>query len=264
MRYAASVEYEGTNFFGWQRQSSVNSVQEEIENSISQITQTNIKIQGAGRTDAGVHALGQVFHFDTDIIRPLNSFIKGANSFLPDSIRVKWAKSVTDDFHARFSATGREYQYLLNNASINSSIWSNHCGWTFYELDPDLLKNASKKFEGCHDFTAFRSSECQSKSPIRSIENIKVEKFNNYYLFTIKGDGFLHHQIRNMIATIIKVARKEISIDHIDTLFQKKDRSLTPATFSPNGLYLTNIKYDKTWGFPNQLNTLNIFKAQNK
>jgi len=264
MRYAASVEYEGTNFFGWQRQSSVNSVQEEIENSISQITQTNIKIQGAGRTDAGVHALGQVFHFDTDIIRPLNSFIKGANSFLPDSIRVKWAKSVTDDFHARFSATGREYQYLLNNASVNSSIWSNHCGWTFYELDPDLLKNASKKFEGCHDFTAFRSSECQSKSPIRSIENIKVEKFNNYYLFTIKGDGFLHHQIRNMIATIIKVARKEISIDHIDTLFQKKDRSLTPATFSPNGLYLTNIKYDKTWGFPNQLNTLNIFKAQNK
>ena len=261
MRFAASVEYEGTNFFGWQRQSSVNSIQEEIENSISQITQSNIKIQGAGRTDAGVHALGQVFHFDTNIVRPIKSFIKGANSFLPDSIRIKWVKSVPDDFHARFSATGREYQYLLNNSSINSSIWSNHCGWTFYELDFTLLKNASKKFEGCHDFSSFRSSECQAKSPIRLIENIRVEKFNNYYLFTIKGDGFLHHQVRNMIGTIINVARKEMCIDYIDTLFLKKDRSLTPATFSPNGLYLTNIKYDKIWGIPDKLNTLNIFKA---
>jgi len=261
MRFAASVEYEGTNFFGWQRQSSVNSIQEEIENSISQITQSNIKIQGAGRTDAGVHALGQVFHFDTDIIRPINSLIKGVNSFLPDSIRIKWVKSVPDDFHARFFATGREYQYLLNNSSINSSIWSNHCGWTFYELDFTLLKNASKKFEGCHDFSAFRSSECQAKSPIRLIKNIRVERFNNYYLFTINGNSFLHHQVRNMIGTIISVARKEMSIDNIDTLFLKKDRSLTPATFSPNGLYLTNIKYDKVWGFPDKLNTLNIFRA---
>jgi tRNA pseudouridine38-40 synthase len=128
-------------------------------------------------------------------------------------------------------------------------------------LDPKLLKIASNKFEGRHDFTAFRSSECQAKSPIRSIENIRVEKFNNFYLFTIDGDGFLHHQIRNMIATIISVAKKEISADYIDTLFEKKDRSLTPATFSPNGLYLTNIKYDKIWGFPDNLNTLNIFKV---
>ncbi len=261
MRYAASVEYEGTNFFGWQRQSTVNSIQEEIENSISQITQTDIKIQGAGRTDAGVHALGQVFHFDTDIDRPIKSLTKGVNSFLPDSVRIKWVKKVPDDFHARFSATAREYQYLLNNASINSSIWSKHCGWTFYELDPTLLKNASMKFEGRHDFSAFRSSECQAKSPIRTIKNIRVEKFNNFYLFTINGDGFLHNQIRNMIATIIDVAKKEMSIDYINTLFQKKDRSLAPATFSPNGLYLTNIKYDKVWGFPNTLNTLNIFKV---
>ena len=261
MRYAASVEYEGTNFFGWQRQSAVISVQEEIENAISQITQTDIKIHGAGRTDAGVHALGQVFHFDTDVARPIKSLTKGVNSFLPNSIRVKWVKIVSDDFHARFSATARQYQYLLNNAPINSSIWSNHCGWTFYELDFTLLKNASKKFEGRHDFTAFRSSECQAKSPIRSIKNISVKKFNNFYLFTITGDGFLHHQIRNMIATMINVAKNEMSINFIDTLFQNKDRSLTPATFSPNGLYLTNIKYDKIWGISDKLNTLNIFKA---
>jgi len=261
LRFAASVEYEGTNFFGWQRQSSVNSIQEEIETSLSKILQTNIKIQGAGRTDSGVHALGQIFHFDTDIIRPIKSLTQGVNSFLPNSIRIKWVKKVPDDFHARFSAISRQYQYLLNNAVINSSIWSNHSGWSFYKLDPKLLKIASKKFEGRHDFTAFRSSECQAKSPIRSMENIRVEKFNNFYLFTIDGDGFLHHQIRNMIATIINVAKKEMSADYIDTLFEKKDRTLAPATFSPNGLYLTNIKYDKIWGFPDNLNTLNIFKA---
>ena len=261
MRYVASVEYDGANFCGWQRQSLVNSIQGEIENSISKITQTDIKIQGAGRTDTGVHALGQVFHFDTDIIRTLKSLTKGVNSFLPDSIRIKWVRKVSDNFHARFSATGREYQYLLNNASVNSSIWSNHCGWTFYELDFNLLQNASKKFVGRHDFSAFRSAECQAKSPVRTIESFTLQNFNNFYLFTINGDGFLHHQIRNMIATIISVSKKEIPISYIDTLFQKKDRSLTPATFSPNGLYLTNIKYDKIWGFPSSMNTVNIFKT---
>ena len=261
MRYAASVEYEGTDFCGWQRQSSVKSIQEEIEKAISEIIQTSIEIQGAGRTDAGVHALGQVFHFDTNVNRPINSIIKGTNSFLPDSIRIKWIRKVSDDFHARFSATSREYQYLLNSAPINSSIWANHCGWTFYELNYELLKMASKKFKGRHDFSAFRSSECQAKSPIRTIKAIKVKQFNSFYLFSISGDGFLHHQIRNMIATIINVGRNEMDLDYIDILFKKKDRSLTPATFSPNGLYLTNIKYDKIWGFPDTLNTLNIFKA---
>jgi tRNA pseudouridine38-40 synthase len=237
MRYAASVEYEGTDFCGWQRQSSVKSIQEEIEKAISEIIQTPVEIQGAGRTDAGVHA------------------------FLPDSIRIKWIRKVSDEFHARFSATSREYQYLLNSAPINSSIWANHCGWTFYELNYELLKMASKKFKGRHDFSAFRSSECQAKSPIRTIKAIKVKQFNSFYLFSISGDGFLHHQIRNMIATIINVGRNEMDLDYIDILFKKKDRSLTPATFSPNGLYLTNIKYDKIWGFPDTLNTLNIFKA---
>jgi len=261
MRYAASVEYEGTNFSGWQRQSSVLSVQEEIEKAISSITQTSIEIQGAGRTDAGVHALGQIFHFDTDVIRPIKSIIKGTNSFLPDSIRIKWVKEVSSDFHARFSALSREYQYLLNNNSINSSIWVNNCGWTFYDLDSELIKLACSKFIGQHDFSTFRSSECQAKSPIRTIKSFNFEQFKNFYLFTISGDGFLHHQIRNIIATIINIGRREIEVDYIDTLIKKKDRSLAPATFSPNGLYLTNIKYDKIYSFPDTENTLNIFKA---
>jgi len=261
MRFAASVEYDGTNFCGWQRQKSVISVQETIENSLSQILQNDIKIQGAGRTERGVHALGQVFHFDTDVSRSINSLIKGTNSFLPGSVRIKWVKKVSDEFHARFSATSREYQYILNNSPVNSSLWLNHSGWTFYKLDSKLLITAANKFKGTHDFSAFRSSECQAKSPIRSVKNLTVKRFNNFYLFTINADGFLHHQIRNMIATIINVARKEISADYVDTLFEKKDRSLTPATFSPNGLYLTNIKYDKIWGFPDTINTVNIFKV---
>tara|TARA_B100000767_G_scaffold253767_1_gene258594 strand:- start:2160 stop:2951 length:792 start_codon:yes stop_codon:yes gene_type:complete len=260
MRFASSVEYEGSNFFGWQRQSTVNSIQEEIENSLGKLLQSNIKIQGSGRTDASVHALGQVFHFDTDINRPTHSLVKGLNSFLPETIRIKWVKKVSHDFHARFSAISREYQYLLYSSPINSSILLKHCGWTFYDLDFELIDVASKKFLGTHDFSAFRSSECQAKSAIRSVENITVDRFNNFYLFTIKADGFLHHQIRNMISTIIAVGRAKINPDYIETLFLKKNRSLTPATFSPNGLYLTNIKYDKVWGLPDSLNTLNIFK----
>jgi len=260
MRFASSVEYDGSNFFGWQRQSNVNSIQQEIENSLEKILQSDIKIQGSGRTDASVHALGQVFHFDTDVDRAPHSLVKGLNSFLPKTVRIKWVKKVPDDFHARFSAISREYQYLLYSSPINSSILFRHCGWTFYDLDCKLIEVASNKFIGTHDFSAFRSSECQAKSPIRSVENITVDRFNNFYLFTIKADGFLHHQIRNMIATIIAVGRAEISPDYIETLFMKKDRSLTPATFSPNGLYLTNIKYDKVWDFPDSLNTLNIFK----
>lgn len=261
MRFAASVEYEGTNFFGWQRQSKVASIQEEIENSLSKLFLLDIKIQGSGRTDANVHALGQIFHFDTEIDRPITSLVKGLNSFLPESIRIKWVMKVSDEFHARFSATSREYQYLLYSSPINSSILSKHCGWTFYDLDSKLIKIATKKFIGTHDFSSFRSSECQAKSPIRTVNSMTVDNFNNFYLFTINADGFLHHQIRNMIATIIAVGKGQISDNYIDILFEKGDRSLTPATFSPNGLYLTNIKYDKVWGLLSNLNTLNIFKV---
>ena len=259
MRIAASVEFIGSSFSGWQKQLKVNTVQGEIEKALFNVTNKKISLTAAGRTDAGVHALSQIVHFDVDIIRPMHSWVKGINAHLPDLIKIKWAKIVSEDFHARYSAKSREYQYLLLSQPIASAIWFDRCGWTFYELDYNLLLAASKKFLGKHNFDAFRSSECQAKSPIRTIKTVEVKKFNNFFLFTFVGDGFLHHQIRNMIATIIKVGRGDMNLDYIDELFDKQNRHLVPATFSPSGLYLANIEYDESFNLPDQKNQLNIF-----
>jgi len=259
MRFVASVEYFGKFFSGWQKQKKVNTIQGEIEKAIFNLTNLRIKTYGAGRTDSGVHALGQIFHFDLNLDRPMKTWVKGLNSFLPEAIRIKWVKRISVDFNARHSAYSREYQYLLLSQPIISAMWVDRCGWTFYPLDFKLLKAAAKKFIGRHDFNAFRSSECQSKSSIRTISSIEVDQFNNFFLFTFVADGFLHHQIRNMMATIIKVGNGKMKLNYIETLFINKNRHLVPPTFSPNGLYLTNIKYDKSFNLPDKKNTLNIF-----
>jgi len=258
MRIAAALEYAGQDFSGWQKQPKIKTIQGEIEKAIFSITKENIDTTAAGRTDSGVHALGQIIHFDTDLRRPMNSWVKGINSFLPPSIRIKWANEVPGDFHARFSAIGREYQYLLLNQPINSAIMSHYCGWTFYELNIDLMNKSLLKFKGKHDFNAFRSSECQADSSIRTISKICVKQYKNYFLFTFIADAFLQHQVRNMMGTIIKVGYGSIHADKVDFLLQKKDRRLAPATFSPNGLYLTNIRYDSKWGLPKTNNKINI------
>jgi tRNA pseudouridine38-40 synthase len=258
MRIAASVEYAGQDFSGWQKQPKIKTIQGEIEKAIFSITNENIDTTAAGRTDAGVHALGQIIHFDTNLKRPMNSWVKGINSFLPHSIRIKWAHEVSSDFHARFSAKGREYQYLLLNQSINSAIMSHYCGWSFYNLNLDLIKKSLLKFKGKHDFNAFRSSECQASSSVRTISKINVKQHKNYFLFTFVADAFLQHQVRNMMGTIIKVGYGSIDADHIDYLLLQNDRRLVPATFSPNGLYLTNIRYDSKWGLPKSNNKISI------
>ncbi|MDC0422751.1 tRNA pseudouridine(38-40) synthase TruA [Methylophilaceae bacterium] len=259
MRIAASIEYDGHSFFGWQRQPEVKNVQSLIENALSSITQSKITIYAAGRTDSGVHALGQIIHFDTNIIRPISAWVKGVNSLLPSSIRVTWAKEVSDNFHARYSALSREYQYLLINNPINSALWASYAGWNFYPLNYDLVHQACTRFIGEHDFSSFRSSECQAASPVRDIYYFDVKQFDDNYIFIIRANGFLHHQIRNMIGAIILVGRELKAPDFIDLLLTQKDRSKAPPTFMPNGLYLTNIKYDDKWGLPEAENKLKFF-----
>ncbi len=258
MRIAASIEYAGQDFSGWQKQPRVKTIQGELEKAIFSITKQNIGTTAAGRTDSGVHALGQVIHFDTKLKRSMHSWVKGINAFLPESIRVKWAVEVSDDFHARFSAKQREYQYLLLNQPINSAIMRQNCGWTFYNLNIDLIKKSLLKFKGKHDFNAFRSSECQAKSSVRTISKISVKQQKEYFLFTFVADAFLQHQIRNMLGTILKVGYGAIDVSRIDLLLKQNDRRLVPATFSPNGLYLTNIRYDSHWGLPMSNNKINI------
>ena len=258
MRVAASIEYAGQSFSGWQKQPGVKTVQGELEKAIFSITKQKISTTAAGRTDAGVHALGQVIHFDTDLKRSMHSWVKGINAFLPDSIRIKWAIEVSDNFHARFSAKQREYQYLLLSKPINSAIMHTYCGWTFYELNIDLIKKSLLKFKGEHDFNAFRSSECQAKSSVRTISKINVKQYGEYFLFTFEADAFLQHQIRNMMGTILKVGYGSIDISQVEFLLKQNDRRLVPPTFSPNGLYLTNIRYDSKYGLPDMDNKIKI------
>lgn len=259
MRIVASIEYDGQSFCGWQRQPDVRNVQSLIELALSSITQTKITISAAGRTDSGVHALGQIIHFDTNVIRPISAWIKGVNSLLPPSIRVMWAQEVSDQFHSRYSAVTREYQYLLINNSINSALWTSYAGWNFYSLNYNFVQQACTKFIGEHDFSSFRSSECQAASPIRDIYYFDVRQFGGDYIFTIRANGFLHHQIRNMIGAVILVGRELKAPDFISLLLTQKDRSKAPPTFMPNGLYLTNIKYDDKWGLPSTNNRLKFF-----
>ena len=259
MRIVASIGYDGQSFHGWQRQPDVPNVQSLIELALSSIAQSKITISAAGRTDSGVHALGQIIHFDTDVIRPINAWVKGVNSLLPSSIRVMWAQEVSDQFHSRYSVVSREYQYLLINNPINSALWNSYAGWNFYPLNYNLVHKACIRFIGEHDFSSFRSSECQATSPVREIYYFDVKQFDDEYIFTIRANGFLHHQIRNMIGAIILVGRELKPPDFINLLLGQKDRTKAPPTFMPNGLYLTNIKYDDEWGLPSINNKLKFF-----
>ena len=259
MRIAASVEYDGQSFCGWQRQTDVPNIQILIEVALSSIAQSKITITAAGRTDSGVHALGQIIHFDTNVIRPISAWVKGVNSLLPLSIRIMWAQEVPDKFHSRYSVILREYQYLLINSSINSAIFNAYAGWNFYSLNYNFVHQACMNFIGEHDFSSFRSSECQAASPVRQIYSFDVNQFAEDYIFTIRANGFLHHQIRNMIGAIIIVGRELKNPDFINLLLSQKDRSKAPPTFMPNGLYLTNIKYDDKWGLPSANNKLKFF-----
>ena len=259
MRIVASIEYDGQSFCGWQRQPDVPNIQSLIERALSSITQSKITISAAGRTDSGVHALGQIFHFDTNVKRPISAWVKGVNSLLPESVRVIWAQEVAHDFHSRYSALEREYQYLLINNSVNSALWNAYAGWNFYTLNYELVHQACIKFVGEYDFSSFRSSECQAASPVREIYFFDVKQFGDDYIFTIRANGFLHHQIRNMMGAIILVGRELKGPNFIDLLLTQKDRSKAPPTFMPNGLYLTNIKYDDKWGLPTANNKLKFF-----
>lgn len=261
MRVACSVEYNGFNFCGWQKQPDSPTIQGLIEQALFKIAHQKINTYASGRTDKGVHSLGQVFHFDTSENRPIHAWVKGVNAFLPDSIRIKWANIVDETFHARHSALEREYQYLLVNDQYNSAPFHTNFGWTYHNLNTDIIRPACLRFIGRHDFSSFRSSECQAKSPIRTINNFNYERFGKFHIFTISADGFLQHQIRNIIATIIHVSRGVDNIKFIDDLLLKKNRIYAPATFMSNGLYLTNIKYDDKWKLPISNNKVNIFNS---
>lgn len=250
MKIALGLAYDGSSFCGWQSQPSGCGVQDALETAIATIAQHDIRVHAAGRTDTGVHALGQVVHFETNSVRPMSAWVRGVNAHLPATVRIEWAQAVDDDFHARFSAYSRSYQYLLYNAPVASALMSNKAGWFHLPLDFVAMQAAMLHLLGEHDFSAFRASECQAKSPLRTITQAKIERAGHYFIFSFSANAFLQHQVRNILGALIYVGKGAHAPDYIKTLLEKRDRTLSPPTFSAHGLYLTGVGYDEKWGLP--------------
>ena len=249
-RYKCMVEYDGTAFVGWQRQVNGYSVQEAIEQSLENIFQEKIRIHGSGRTDAGVHATGQVIHFDTSAVRDMRGWIMGANSNLPTGIAVRWAKPVSDDFHARFSATARRYRYVIYNRKYRPAILGQGLSHYHQELDVSLMQQAAPLLLGENDFSSFRAIQCQSKTPFRNLMHLQIERYQDFIVIDIKANAFLHHMVRNITGCLLEIGMKKRPPQWIAELLAAKDRTLAAATAKAEGLYLVAVDYPAQFEIP--------------
>lgn len=249
-RIALGLEYCGSSFCGWQSQPSACAIQDHLQSALTNIAGHQVVVTAAGRTDAGVHALAQVAHFDTAASRPLNAWVRGVNAFLPSSIRVQWASEVPESFHARFSAISRRYQYILQISPVAPAILHGRVGWYHRNLDVVLMQKASGFLLGEHDFSAFRAAECQAKSPVKTLTQASVLKREQTVLFEFSANAFLHHMIRNLVGSLIVVGKGEQPPEWMVELLQQKSRKHAAPTFMPDGLYFTGVEYDAEWGLP--------------
>lgn len=250
MRIALGIEYDGTGFFGWQRQREVNSIQGELEKALSQVANESVEIFCAGRTDAGVHGTGQVIHFDTSAVRDMRGWIMGANSNLPTGIAVRWAKPVSDEFHARFSATARRYRYVIYNRKYRPAILGRGLSHYHQDLDVNLMQQAAPLLLGEHDFSSFRAIQCQSNTPFRNLMHLQIERYQDFIVIDIKANAFLHHMVRNITGSLLEIGMKKRPPQWLGELLAAKDRTLAAATAKAEGLYLVAVDYPAQFEIP--------------
>ncbi len=250
MRYALGVEYDGKNYFGWQRQKTVVSVQQTLEVALSKIADEPIEVVCAGRTDTGVNATNQVIHFDTTKVRKDVAWTLGVNTQLPKDIAAIWVKPVDEAFHARFSATARRYRYLIYNNTLRSAILSHGISHWHHYLDEKLMQQAACHLVGRHDFTSFRTVHCQSHSPIRTIEHCQVNRQGEYIVVDVKANAFLHHMVRNIVGSLMRVGQTLEKPDWISDVLHMKNRCMAGITASPEGLYFVEVDYPEHFSIP--------------
>jgi len=250
MRIALGIEYDGSPYSGWQSQPDVPNVQDALQRALSGIAGERIAAQAAGRTDTGVHALEQVVHFDAAVQRPLSAWVRGTNALLPDSIAVLWAQEVPDEFHARFSARARSYQYVLVNRPSRSGVHHGKVGWFHAPLDVERMQEAARYLLGEHDFSAFRSSECQAKTPVKNIAQLGISKQGDTIIFDLTADAFLHHMVRNIVGCLVYVGKGKHPPQWVKEVLDSHNRAVAAPTFAPDGLYLRGVAYEAKWGLP--------------
>ena len=250
MRIALGIEYDGSRFLGWQTQPGGGTVQDSLEAALAVIAAERVAVTCAGRTDRGVHALEQVVHFDSAAARPHSAWVRGVNALLPDSVGVLWSKGVPADFHARYSARARVYRYVLLNRAVRPALAARHVGWCHAPLDVPAMRAAAEQVLGEHDFSAFRSAECQASTPVRTLQALDIEQRGERIDFVLRANAFLHHMVRNLVGTLIDVGRRKHAPEWVRELLESRNRARAAPTFAAEGLYLEAVEYEASWELP--------------
>ena len=250
-RLACGLEYDGARFSGWQRQHHAPSVQDAVENALSAVADHPVRTAVAGRTDAGVHAAGQVIHFDTDADRPLHAWQRGAGAHLPPSVSVSWVQEVADDFHARYSATRRHYRYIvLQRDAAAAGLLAGRVTRVPKALDAERMHQAAQALLGEHDFTSFRAAGCQARHPRRTLHRLDVTVHGPFVHLDVEADGFLHHMVRILAGSLMDIGHAEQPPEWLAELLEMRDRTAGGITAPPDGLYLMRVNYPRECGIP--------------
>ena len=252
MRVVLGVSYRGLRYQGWQSQPSGNTVQDKLESALGRFADRPLRTVCAGRTDTGVHALNQVVHLDTPVQRSASSWVRGTNCFLPPDIAVQWCRLTDDTFHARFSAIGRRYVYVLLESPVRPSVETGSVGWSFRPLDASAMEAAAAQLLGEHDFSAFRSSECQAPTPVKTLRSITVARRGAYWRFEFDANAFLHHMVRNLMGALLMVGAGTRDQAWLARVLAGRDRSLAAPTFPADGLYFAGPYYDPLLAIPHR------------
>jgi len=250
VRVALGLSYRGQAYQGWQSQPGGRTVQDTLERALSSFAAVPLRVMCAGRTDAGVHALNQVVHLDCEIEREPFSWVRGTNRFLPDDIAVQWCRELDERFHARNSALGRRYVYVVRESAVRPALESGLVGWSFRRLDGDAMRAAAQVLIGAHDFSAFRSAECQAASPVKILRRIGIEARGAYWRFEFDASAFLHHMVRNIMGCLVAVGSGTRPPGWVGEVLAARDRSLAAPTFAAGGLYFAGPYYDPALALP--------------
>ena len=256
MRIALGISYSGSAYEGWQSQLSGNTVQDKLELALARFAAGPVRVNCAGRTDAGVHALMQVAHFDTDLHRETQSWVRGTNAFLPRDIAVQWAQPMPDSFHSRGSAVSRRYAYVLLESPVRPSVETGRVGWVYRPLDGEAMREAATLLIGEHDFSSFRAAQCQAKSPVKTLERIEISQraghTSSYWRFEFEANAFLHHMIRNVMGCLVAIGQGDHPAQWLAEVLAARRRDAAAPTFSPDGLYFLGPVYEDRHGLPSR------------
>ena len=251
MRIAVGVEYDGSRFCGWQLQEDgVRTVQGAVESALGKVANHEVRVICAGRTDTGVHATEQVIHFDSDAARDERAWVFGANANLPKDVVLLWAKPVSDEFHARFSAIRRSYRYVIFTREVRPTFLAGRVTWHHHDLDIERMQQAGNLLLGEHDFSSYRAIACQAKSPVRTLHRLEVSRQGPFIFIDVEANAFLHHMVRNIAGVLMSIGASEKPVEWSREVLEARDRTLGGVTAHPSGLYLTSVGYPEEFGIP--------------